>query len=68
MKSIKKTLSMYLPFSKAGIKIELAYKAQLVMWIAISFVEVFFVVFLYQAVYRNSADGMTISEDRKSVV
>ena len=58
MKSIKKTLSMYLPFSKAGIKIELAYKAQLVMWIAISFVEVFFVVFLYQAVYRNSADGM----------
>lgn len=58
MKSIKKTLGMYLPFSKAGIKIELAYKAQLVMWIAISFVEVFFVVFLYQAVYRNSADGM----------
>ena len=58
MKKIKKTLNMYLPFSKAGIKIELAYKAQIVMWIAISFIEVFFVIFLYQSVYRNSPDGM----------
>lgn len=58
MKSIKRTLNLYLPFSKAGIKIELAYKAQLVMWIIISFIEVFFVVFLYQAIYRNSDDGM----------
>lgn len=59
MKSIKKILNLYLPFSKAGVKIELAYKAQIVMWIAISFIEVFFVVFLYQAVYRNSDDGMS---------
>ena len=58
MKSIKRTLNLYLPFSKAGIKIELAYKAQLVMWIIISFIEVFFVVLLYQAIYRNSDDGM----------
>ena len=58
MKSIKKTLDLYLPFSKAGVKIELAYKAQIVMWILISFIEVFFVVFLYQAVYRNSPDGL----------
>lgn len=59
MKNIKKILNLYLPFSKAGVKIELAYKAQIVMWIAISFIEVFFVVFLYQAIYRNSADGMS---------
>ena len=59
MKSIKKILNLYLPFSKAGVKIELAYKAQLVMWLAISFIEVFFVVFLYRAIYRNSADGMS---------
>ena len=58
MKSIKKLLNLYLPFSKAGVKIELAYKAQIVMWIFISFVEVFFVVFLYQAVYRNSPEGL----------
>lgn len=58
MKSIKKILNLYLPFSKAGVKIELAYKAQIVMWIFISFIEVFFVVFLYQAVYRNSPDGL----------
>ena len=59
MKRIKKILNLYLPFSKAGVKIELAYKAQLVMWIIISFVEVFFVVFLYQAIYRNSPDGLS---------
>ena len=58
MKSIKKTLGMYLPFSKAGIKIELAYKAQLVMWNFISLVQTIFVVFLYAAIYRNSPDGM----------
>jgi ABC-2 type transport system permease protein len=58
MKSIKRLFKLYLPFSKAGVKVELAYKAQIVMWIAISFVEVFFVVFLYQAIYRNSPDGM----------
>ena len=58
MKNIKKKLKLYLPFSKAGIKIELAYKAQIVMWIVISFIQVFFVLFLYQAIYRNSPEGM----------
>ena len=59
MKSIKRTLKLYLPFAKAGIKVELAYKAQIVMWVAITFIESFFVVFLYQAIYRNSPDGMS---------
>lgn len=58
MKSIKKKLKLYLPFSKAGIKIELSYKAQMVMWIIISFIQIFFVLFLYQAIYRNSPEGM----------
>lgn len=58
MKKIKKILNLYLPFSKAGIKIELAYKAQIVMWIAISFIQIFFVLFLYQAIYRNAPDGI----------
>lgn len=58
MKNIKKKIKLYLPFSKAGIKIELAYKAQIVMWIAISFIQIFFVLFLYQAIYRNSEMGM----------
>lgn len=58
MKSIKRLLRLYLPFSKAGVKIELAYKAQIVMWIVISLVETLFVVFLYGAIYKNSPDGM----------
>lgn len=58
MKKIKRILNLYLPFSKAGIKIELAYKAQIVMWIFISLVETVFVVFLYNAIYRNSPEGM----------
>ena len=58
MKSIKRLLNLYLPFSKAGIKIELAYKAQIVMWIVISLVETIFVVFLYGAIYRNSPGGL----------
>lgn len=58
MKSIKNKLKLYLPFSKAGIKIELAYKAQIVMWIVISFIQCFFVLFLYQAIYRNSENGL----------
>lgn len=58
MKSIKRILKLYLPFAKAGVKIELAYKAQIVMWIFISLVQTLFVVFLYGAIYRNSADGL----------
>lgn len=59
MKSIKKNLRLYLPFARAGMKSELAYKAQIAMWIIISFVEVFFVLFLYEAIYRNSPGGMS---------
>lgn len=58
MKSIKRLFRLYLPFSKASVKVELAYKAQIVMWIFIAFVETFFVIFLYGAIYRNSADGI----------
>lgn len=58
MKSIKRTLRLYLPFSKAGVKVELAYKAQIVMWLIISLIETIFVVFLYGAIYRNSENGM----------
>ena len=58
MKSIKNMIKLYLPFSKAGIKIELAYKAQIVMWIVISFIQTFFVLFLYNAIYRNSPEGI----------
>lgn len=36
----------------------LIYKAQTFMWLIISFVELFFVVFLYQAIYKNSENGM----------
>ncbi len=59
MKSIKRILNLYLPFSKAGVKVELAYKAQIVMWIIISLVQTVFVVFLYEAIYRNSENGMS---------
>lgn len=59
MKNISKTLKLYLPFSRAGVKSEIAYKAQIVMWIIISFIEVFFVLFLYEAIYRNSPGGMS---------
>ena len=58
MKSIKRILKLYLPFSKAGVKVELAYKEQIVMWIFIAFIETFFVIFLYGAIYRNSANGI----------
>lgn len=58
MKNIKRQLQLYIPFFRAGAKTELAYKSQIVMWIIISFVDVFFVVFLYAAIYRNSPDGM----------
>lgn len=59
MKNIKKKIKLYLPFSRAGIKIELAYKAQIVMWLVISCFQILFVLFLYQAIYRNSTDGMS---------
>lgn len=58
MEKIKRAWRLYLPFAKAGVKTELSYKAQIVMWIVISFIEVFFILFLYQAIYRNSPEGM----------
>lgn len=58
MKNIKRQLSLYLPFFKANVKVQLAYKAQIVMWLIISFVDVAFVVFLYHAIYRNSVGGL----------
>ena len=57
MNNIKRKLKLYLLFSKAGVKSELAYKAQIVMWIVISFVQVLFVVYLYEAIYRSSESG-----------
>lgn len=58
MKRLSKIFKLYLPFSKAGIKSDLAYKAQTFMWMIISFVDIFFIVFLYQAIYRNSENGL----------
>ncbi len=58
MKSIKKKFKLYMPFARASIKTELEYKAQTVMWLFISFFEILFVLFLYRAVYRSSADGL----------
>ena len=58
MKKIKRTLKLYLPFAKAGIATELSYKAQIIMWLGISFAEVFFILFLYRAIYESHADGI----------
>ena len=58
MGRLRRKIQLYLPFAKAGIKTELTYKAQVFMWVIISFVEVFFILFLYGAIYRNSPDGM----------
>ncbi len=58
MHKIKRTLRMYLPFASAGVKMELSYRAQVVMWIIISFVEAFFILFLYRAIYDNSPSGV----------
>ena len=59
MKNIRNFLNRYIPFSKAGIKGFLVYKAQIFMWLIISFLEVMFVLFLYNAIYRNSPDGLS---------
>ena len=57
MKNLRK-INKYIPFFKAGIKTFLVYKAQTFMWLFISVVEIFFVFFLYQAIYKNNVDGM----------
>lgn len=58
MKSIKNKIKLYMPFAKASIKIKLEYRAQMFMWLGISFFEIFFVLFLYRAIYSSSADGL----------
>ena len=59
MKRVSKFFRQYLPFSSAGVKGVLSYKAQTFMWLFIAFVDIFFIVFLYQAIYRNSPEGMS---------
>ena len=59
MKNIKNFLNRYIPFSRAGIQGFLSYKAQIFMWLIISFLEVLFVVFLYHTIYRNSNEGIS---------
>lgn len=48
----------YKPFFRAGAMDMLAYKASIFMWFIISVLEVFCVVFLWLAVYKNSSDGI----------
>ena len=59
MKRVSKFFKQYMPFASAGVKGVLSYKAQTFMWLFIAFIDVFFIVFLYQAIYRNSPDGMS---------
>lgn len=47
-----------MPFFRAGTKTEMAYRSTIVMWLIISFVDIFFIVFLYEAIYRNSPNGL----------
>ncbi len=54
---MKNKLSPYLAFTRAGLKTELAYKAQAVMWIIIDMLEVLMIIFLYGAIYRSSDGG-----------
>lgn len=58
MKKLIKKIKQYLPFARAGMQGMLVFKAQMFMWLFISFTELFFVVFLYQSIYRNSPGGM----------
>ena len=57
MRKMKNKLSPYLAFTRAGLKTELAYKAQAVMWIIIDMLEVLMIIFLYGAIYRSSEGG-----------
>lgn len=59
MKKMIRKIKQYLPFARAGMQSMLIYKAQIFMWLFISFFEIFFLVFLYQALYRNHPDGMS---------
>ena len=57
MEKIKRKFRLYLPFAKAGVATELSYKAQIIMWMVISFAEVFFILFLYRAIYQSNPNG-----------
>ena len=46
MKKLIKKIKQYLPFARAGMQGMLVFKAQMFMWLFISFTELFFVVFL----------------------
>lgn len=56
MKKLWHNFLKYLPFTKAGAKNVLAYKASFFMWFIISIVEVGFIIFLYNAIYQSSTD------------
>lgn len=55
---IAKKINKYIPFFKAGVKQFLVYKAQSFMWLIICFVDIAFIFFLYEAIYKSNADGM----------
>lgn len=59
MKRMIKKIRQYIPFTRAGMQGMLIYKAQVFMWLFISFTELFFVVYLYKSIYRNSENGMS---------
>ncbi len=58
MKKLKNSLSKYIPFFHAGLKSTLAYKSQIYGWMIIGVIEILFIFFLYQAIYRNAPEGM----------
>ncbi len=58
MKKLNNKLAKYTPFFRAGMKSALAYKAQMYGWIFIGTIEILFIFFLYQAIYRNAPEGM----------
>ena len=58
MKRVSKFFRQYLPFSSAGVKGVLAYKAQTFMWLFIAFIDVFFIVFLNLVKNQNNMEGL----------
>lgn len=57
MKIVRK-INKYIPFFKAGTKQFLVYKAQSFMWLIICFVDIAFIFFLYEAIYKSNVDGI----------
>ena len=50
-------LRKYKPFLKAGAMNAFAYRAAIFTWLGIAFLQILCVVFLWNAVYKNSPDG-----------